>query len=66
MQLDPRLRLEMLNDFPKPLPPLQNTPEGWERVAQGKGLSGGQGSITKVRRIADGTLGALKQLLPQH
>jgi hypothetical protein len=48
-----------------PVPP-REIPEGWERLTQKQSLSGGQGSITKVRKTADGTVGALKRLLPQN
>jgi len=40
--------------------------ERWVLEEGGPGRSGGQGTVQRVTRIADGTVGALKELHPSH
>lgn len=54
------------HDRSKPPMPPREIPDGWERLVQKQALSGGQGSITKVRKTDSESIGALKRLLPHN
>jgi len=48
----------------RPPEPPREIPDGWAQEGERHYIAGGQGTITKVRNVRDGTLGALKRLHP--